>query len=320
MLFRHFKCFERLLSSFFLSTTCLRQLDVVRNRRSDEHRRIGTYNHTYQECEYEALDSLATEDKDSEEDNECTHRGREGTAERIIQCIVDIDLLLAFRIEFVVLAYTVEDNHGIVDRITDNGQDSRDERLVNLHGERHDLPEDSVQTEHDNGIVRKSCQGSYRVCEVTEPQEDIEEDHNECSEDCPDSTGGDIIGDSRTYFLALHDTYCRVGLGRTEIIEGYILAQERLASLVEQCLDSLVSLSGLLVDTIVGRDTNLVSVVTIGNHIEREELAVLQGSRESLIEALAYVLSIDILVETNDIVTSSGEVDTEVQSNLPAKV
>ena len=121
--------------SFPLCALSLCTLDIVSNRRSDEQGRPSSDDHTHEEGEDEALDGLATEDEDSKEDDERTHRGRERTAQSAIQCVVDIDILFAFRIEFVVLTNTVKDNHGIVDRITDNGQDSRDERLVDLHGE-----------------------------------------------------------------------------------------------------------------------------------------------------------------------------------------
>ena len=161
--------------------------------------------------------------------------------------------------------------------------------------------------------MRQGSDSTYGVSEVTESEQDIEEDHNQCSQDSPYSAGGDVVSDSRTYLLARHDTYFSVRIGRTEVLEGDVVTQERLAALVEQCLDSLVSLCGLFVDTVVGGDTYLVGIVTISDDVEREEFTVLQRCREGLVEILAYLLGVDILVETNDIVTSAGEIDTEVQ-------
>ena len=186
------------LSSFLLCTTSLCALNLIRNRRSDEQRRIGTDDHTHEKREYEALDGLTTEDKDSEQYDERTHRGRERTAERVVQRVVDVHFLLALRIESVVLTNTVEDDHGIVDRVTDNGQDSCDECLIKLHGERHDLPPDSIQTKDDHGIVSQSGQCTNRVSEVTESEQDVKEDHYESCQDCPNGTGLDIVCNRRT--------------------------------------------------------------------------------------------------------------------------
>ena len=66
-------------------------------------------------------------------------------------------------------------------------------------------------------------------------------------------------------------------------------------------------------DTIVGRDTNLICVVTEGDNVQTEGLAFLERGFEYIVQALANILRIDVVVKTNDIVASSGEVDTEVQ-------
>ena len=136
-----------LLSSLLSLATSLCQLDVVCKRAGNEQGRVGTYDNTHQQCEYEALNALTAKAEDSEQHDEGRHRGRERTAQGVVQCVVDILSTVVLRIQGIVLTDTVEDDHGIVDRVTDNGQDSSDERLVNFHRERHDLPQDSIQTQ-----------------------------------------------------------------------------------------------------------------------------------------------------------------------------
>lgn len=94
--------------------------------------------------------------------------------------------LATLRIETEELAYTVEDNHLIVDRVTDSGQDGTDEGLVNFERERQDAPEDRVGTEDDDGIAG---QGGYRtdtVGNVAEAEQDVETDGDEGQDNRPD--------------------------------------------------------------------------------------------------------------------------------------
>ena len=60
---------------FLSCTAILCRLDIICNRGCDEQRRVGTYDNTHQQCEYESADGLATEDKDSQQYNEGRHRG-----------------------------------------------------------------------------------------------------------------------------------------------------------------------------------------------------------------------------------------------------
>lgn len=52
-----------------------------------------------------------------------------------------------------VLADSVEDDHVVVDCITDDGQDSSDERLVDIEVERKDSGEEREETDDDEGCV-----------------------------------------------------------------------------------------------------------------------------------------------------------------------
>ena len=98
----------------------------------DEDRRQGTEDNTQDHGEGEATDAVTTEDEDTQQYDQRRDRGVDGTSQCLVQRTIEQALTVALRIQVEVLTYTVEDHHLIVDRVTDNGQDSTDEGLVDL--------------------------------------------------------------------------------------------------------------------------------------------------------------------------------------------
>ena len=58
---------------------------------------------------------------------------------------------------------TVEDDHGIVDGVTDNGQDGCDKRLVDFQSKRQYAPEEWVKRECNKGIVSQRNQTAQTI-------------------------------------------------------------------------------------------------------------------------------------------------------------
>ena len=114
----------------------------VGNRSSNEDRGESTEYHTENHCEREAADAVTTEDEDTEQYDQCSERGVHGTGQCLIQRVVEYREEVALLVEAEVLTDTVEYHHLIVDRVTDNGKDSADERLVDLERERNDVPQE----------------------------------------------------------------------------------------------------------------------------------------------------------------------------------
>ena len=89
---------------------------------------------------------------------------------------------------------------------------------------------------------------------------------------CPNSRLGNIICNSRTYLLRLHNTNLRVNVGRSELFQGNILWQELFATLIEQCLDLVIKCLRVVIDAIVGRNAYLVCITEIGRASCRERV------------------------------------------------
>lgn len=77
-------------------------------------------------------DAVTTKDEDTQQHDQRGHGGVDGTCQGLVQRTVEQALTVTLSIQVEVLTDTVEDHHLIVDRVTDNGQDSTDEGLVNL--------------------------------------------------------------------------------------------------------------------------------------------------------------------------------------------
>ncbi len=77
------------------------------------------------------------------------------------------------------LSYPVVDNNGIVDGVTDHGQDSGNKRLVNLEGERNDAPEEGEHPERNEGIVEQRHNAAQAEGRFAEPDKDVDKNHEQ---------------------------------------------------------------------------------------------------------------------------------------------
>ena len=127
-----------------------------------------------------------------------------------------------------VFAYTVEDNHLIVDRITDSSQNGTDKGLVNLHGERKNVPEHGVNTQYQNRVECQCCNGTYTVSDVAEAEENVKTDTQHGKDNGPYGCYFKVIRNARTYFLRTDDTAARVIVAVDEGLQRDILREQRL--------------------------------------------------------------------------------------------
>ena len=86
-------------------------------------------------------DRLTAEDCDSKHCHESRYGCIDGSGERAVERDIRIGLEISLRVQNLELTNTVEDNHVIVDCVSDDGQDSGDKRLVNVQVERKDSGE-----------------------------------------------------------------------------------------------------------------------------------------------------------------------------------
>ena len=165
------------------------------------------------------------------------------------------------------LTYAVEDNHLIVDRITNSGQHGTYEGLVNLKREWHPTPADTVHTEDKDDVHDKCSNSADREGEVAETNEDVNEDGDEGQDDTPDSTLSDIRCYGRTYLLAADDRAASTLITIDEVLQCKVVCQQISAfkSLEEFALDLAINLDVVLLNAVVRRDTNGLSFCTQSN-------------------------------------------------------
>ena len=104
----------------------------VCRRSCDEERRTCTDDNTQHHGEGESTDAITTEHEDHQQHDERRYRGVDGTCESAVQCIVEDALTVTLWIVLEDFTDTVEDDHLVVDGVTDHRQDSTNECLVNL--------------------------------------------------------------------------------------------------------------------------------------------------------------------------------------------
>ena len=168
---------------------------------------MGTYHNAEEHGEHERADGVAAEDEDAGQHQEGGERCHDGTAESLVERLVDRGEEVLLGIEAGVLAHTVEHHHRIVDLVTDHGEDSGDEALVDLHSEGEHTPEDGVDADDREGGESHGGQGAQREGNVAEAEQDVEE-HGEQRQ-----TYGDVgfvahvVSYGRAYGLRRHDKY-----------------------------------------------------------------------------------------------------------------
>ena len=99
------------------------------------------------------------------------------------------------------LTDTVEDNHVIVDSVTDDCQDSRDKRLVDIEVERKDSVEQREEADDDDSAMGEGDDTTKTPCPALESEGDVAEDYEEGEEDGDNSRPLDVAGDGRTNLI-----------------------------------------------------------------------------------------------------------------------
>ena len=82
-------------------------------------------------------------------------------------------LRVRFGIEFAVFTHTVEDNHGGIDRVTDNRQHSRYERLVDIEVEGQQSMKQCEETDNQNSIMCQSHNTTHTEAPAAEAETDV---------------------------------------------------------------------------------------------------------------------------------------------------
>ena len=142
--------FGSLLCGFPLLIPCG---GIEHHRSTDEDGCVSTEADTEDEGYRETTDGLASEDRDGKHCHEggygCIHGSGEGAVESDVRIVLEVSL----RMEGLVLTDSVEDDHVVVDRITDDGKDGGNEGLVNVEVERKDSGEQGEETDDDDSRV-----------------------------------------------------------------------------------------------------------------------------------------------------------------------
>ena len=138
---------------------------------------------------------------------------------------------------------TVEDNHVIVDGVTDDGQDGRNEGLVDVEVEREDTREQREETDDDDCGVGKGDDTAETPGPALETERDVGENTEKGEEYGDDGAALDVAGDGRTDFVGGDDTV-RVVQRVAEGIERDRLLVEALEGVEELLLDFGVDLGG----------------------------------------------------------------------------
>lgn len=98
---------------------------------------VRTNDDTDHQGKNESFDVVATQQEDGQQHDKGREGGVDGTAESAIQSIVHDRLIVPLAsVQTNVFTDAVKYDHRIVDGVSDNRQNRRNERLVDFHGER----------------------------------------------------------------------------------------------------------------------------------------------------------------------------------------
>ena len=109
-------------------------------------------------------------------------------------------------------ADTVEDDHDVIDSVTDDSEKRRDEVLVDLHSEGHDLPEKDVDSDDHQRRHRDRSKGADREGDIAEADEDVDRHEEEREADCDESLRLDVVRHAGAYLLRADDVAIEVSL------------------------------------------------------------------------------------------------------------
>ena len=202
------------------------------------------------------------------------------------------------------LTDTVEYHHLIVDRVTYCGQDSADEGLVNLHAEGSKTPKQCVSTEDENNVNNQCNDRADREGYIAETYQNVDEDADDCPNHTKDCTIGDVFCDRGANLLAANDRTACTYVTVDEGFQSQILSKHAttLKNLKQLGFYLAVYLGSVLIDTVVGADTQGVAVCTKGNGVG---VAALKGVCQKCVSLLGS----NLILEHYHEVTSTSEVD-----------
>ncbi len=210
----------------------------------------------------------------------------------------------ALGIELAVFAHTVEDDHGGVDGVTDDGKHCGDEGLVNIEVEGQQTVEQSEEADDEDGVVGQRGDAANAETPAAETETDIDEHDQEAADDGEEGIADQVICDGGTHLLRLDDAQ-GVGLGAAELLLGDFVGEERLGAVVELADDVGIDGFALFVDFILGGDFELGGG-TVGLD--------LGGLAKLLVERGADIDGVDGLVEADHVCAAAREIDTTAQA------
>ena len=139
-----------------------------------------------------------------------------------------------------VFADTVEDDHVIVDCVTDDGKDCGYESLVHVEGERKYSAEEREESDHDYCSVGKGSHATQTPSPVLEPDCDVGEDYEEGDDYGYDSVAFHIVRNGRTHLVGTYDTV-RIVHRRCEFCQGNICLEEAFECCVENIFNFCIN-------------------------------------------------------------------------------
>ena len=162
----------------------------------DEDGRIAADGEADEQGKREVLRRVAAEEIESSRREEDGEDRVERARQRLVDTAVDelVDVAAAAEVQLEVLADAVEDDDGIVDRVTDDRQERRDERGVDLalcQREDREHDEDIVDEREDGGNAEAQLEA---VC-------DVEDDQCPRDDEGQDSVRDELAADRRADFL-----------------------------------------------------------------------------------------------------------------------
>ena len=123
---------------------------VVHDRGTDHDGSVSTDDDTDAEGDGKTPDGLTAPDRDGDHREEGRDGGVDRTGKGRVESGVGVLLEVCIGVQGPVFTDTVEDNDVIVDCVTDDGQDSRDEGLVDVEVEREDTREQREEADDDD--------------------------------------------------------------------------------------------------------------------------------------------------------------------------
>ena len=278
---------------------------IVSDGRCDENRGNGTDDDADNQREDERTDRLATEEENGQQSDERRTRRIDRTRQGRVDCVIDILLEIPFRIEAQVLADTVENHHGIVDRITDNRQNGRDEGLVYLQIERHDLIEQREDADDEERIDGQCHRGARSPLPTLEPERDIETDGDQREQHRIDGVPRHVAGDRRTDLVGRDDTVLIV-LRVAEVLKRDIVRIERFQGIVDDLLDLGGRRVGRIIVLVLRYDAHL-TLVAVLLHLVTGLRSIGIQTGERTVQVGTHVLGQNRLIEPDDVSTTTSE-------------